>query len=163
LGWKTGDDVDDNDEKFTLSQFYVVTNIPYRTLKKYFCDDTSKHRVLGTTLGKNPLLSTRYQGFVRNVSPESQSRSVSPLADFTQGRHNNLQGKTRRRPKDNNQKKQHHCEAAVLPASNIRERPKQALLMKYRSMWPHQENVWRTHTPLHHWWRRDQHVVRRRQ
>ena len=62
-----GDALDNNGEKRSLQVFCNVVEIPYNTFKQYVCSNKDKRRVVGDSVGRQPLLRKDQQDFVADV------------------------------------------------------------------------------------------------
>jgi hypothetical protein len=63
----TGDAVDSNGDKLTLTVFSNTISIPYHTFKLYVTKDKGKRRLIGKHVGNKPLVSQKDQHFLADV------------------------------------------------------------------------------------------------
>jgi hypothetical protein len=65
---KEGTALDTNGEPYArLTMYASVAGIPYSTLKKYVCEDESKRRTLGNSVGRKALFSKTDQDYIADV------------------------------------------------------------------------------------------------
>jgi len=67
--WKdqSGRMLDGNGEALTLPAFANTVGVPYHTLRKYVCEDESKRRETGKSVGVKPLIAPADQKFLRDT------------------------------------------------------------------------------------------------
>ena len=62
-----GNAIDSNGERVSLSAFSNLVGIPYNTLRQYIKGDKEKRRIVGKSVGQQPLIKKKDQEFVAQV------------------------------------------------------------------------------------------------